>query len=503
MYKNIDDEFDFCIIGTGIGGGMLLKELAAKLPNKSFLVIEAGGKSRKNEPHYVSKGLDFKMITTSIQVGGTSNLWHGLLGKLDPIDFKHRDWIPYSGWPIDLSDLQEYYYKATQFWGAEKPEYFSQKLLPQPLSTLFEDISFNRQLLKNKLFQRPPSVKSLRKYIIDIMKNNENITLLIQTTALELIAGDSLKTIKSCKVGLLDGSIKEVRAKTFILCTGALETPRIMLNSICFTNENIGKFLMDHPMGNLLQIKFKKPQKAPIYSDTIYGNGIRIKTGLVFTEETQETHQLPNHSFYIRPSFSKGIDDRSEKVKLSLLTYKSGNISLRDIWRVITNLNVVRQILTYKLSLNVTYKYADLFFMMEQVPSKKSFVGLSKEKDRYSYPKAEINWNLTEYDIENMKSVYKLCRENIFPKEQFEIIHGENDFNWPEIFTSGAHHVGTARMSKSDETGVVDSNLKVHCKENMYICDGSVFSTSGNVNIGLTISALAMRLAHHLTHQAK
>lgn len=503
MHNNIDNEFDFCIIGTGIGGGMLLKELAQRLPNKNVVVIEAGGHSRKKEEHYVSKGLEFKMITTSIQLGGTSNLWHGLLGELDPIDFKHRPWIPYSGWPIDLSDLQDYYYASAKFWGVEKPEYFTQKLLPQALSNLLIDISFNKKLLRNKLFQRPPYVKSLRNYISDIAEKNKNIKLLVQTTALELIEDNSKKSIKSCKVGLPDGSIQEIRAKTFILCAGALETPRIMLNSRCFVNENIGKFLMDHPMGNLLQIQFKKPQKAPIYSDTVYGSGIRIKTGLVFTEETQEAYQLPNHNFYIRPSFSKGIDDRSEKVKLSLLTYKSGKIRLKDIWRVITNLNVVRQILTYKLSLNVTYKYADLFFMMEQVPSKKSYVGLSQEKDKYNYPKAEINWNLTDYDIENMNVVYKLCRENIFPKEQFEIIHSENDFDWPNIYTSGAHHVGTARMSNTIESGVVDSNLKVHCKENLYVCDGSVFPTSGNVNIGLTISALAIRLASHLILQSK
>ena len=34
--------------------------------------------------------------------------------------------------------------------------------------------------------------------------------------------------------------------------------------------------------------------------------------------------------------------------------------------------------------------------------------------------------------------------------------------------------------------------------ENLYICDGGVFTTSGNVNSGFTISALACRLSEYL-----
>jgi choline dehydrogenase-like flavoprotein len=34
---------------------------------------------------------------------------------------------------------------------------------------------------------------------------------------------------------------------------------------------------------------------------------------------------------------------------------------------------------------------------------------------------------------------------------------------------------------------------------NLFICDGSVFPTSGNANSGLTTSALACRLADYLT----
>jgi choline dehydrogenase-like flavoprotein len=53
-------------------------------------------------------------------------------------------------------------------------------------------------------------------------------------------------------------------------------------------------------------------------------------------------------------------------------------------------------------------------------------------------------------------------------------------------------------MSTSSENGVVNENLKVFDMDNLFICDGSVFPTSGNANSSLTISALACRLADYL-----
>jgi choline dehydrogenase-like flavoprotein len=496
-------KYKFCVIGTGIGGGILIEKLIRTFPNEKIIVIEAGNNHVNRENLYVSTGLPFRMITTSVQLGGTSNLWHGVLSYLDDIDFKKRDWISKSGWPIEKQELYEYYNEAAKFWGVENTDFFEEENLSVELKEELKSINFNKEIVENKLFQQPLNVKSLKTVIAGIAKK-DNLTLLTETVALELKCRDTdNKTIQSCVVGRIDGNLHEIEADNFIVCAGALETPRLLLNSKFLDNYNIGKYLMDHPMGNLLQIRFKKPQKAKIYSDTRYGKGTKIKTGLVFKSEIQEKYELPNHNFYIRPSFVKGIDDMSEKIKLSLLTYKSGKLSIKDIYRTLTNLNVIRQILTYKLSLNVTYKFADLFFLTEQVPNEKSKVGLSTELDRFGYPKAEVDWQLAEYDISNMKKVFEICRNEVFPDKDFEIIHSEKDFLWDSIFTSGAHHVGTARMSNSSEDGVVDKDLKVFDTNNLFICDGSIFPTSGNVNIGLTISAFALRLVDYFREKTK
>ena len=46
--------------------------------------------------------------------GGTTNHWGGLCRNLDPSDFRKRDWVEHSGWPIDESDIKPYYSQAAE-----------------------------------------------------------------------------------------------------------------------------------------------------------------------------------------------------------------------------------------------------------------------------------------------------------------------------------------------------------------------------------------------------
>jgi choline dehydrogenase-like flavoprotein len=298
-------------------------------------------------------------------------------------------------------------------------------------------------------------------------------------------------------VGKCDGSTFEIQADTFVVASGALETPRLLLNSN-IKNENLGKYLMDHPMANLCQIKSKKQKKAQMYSAIKYVPSVAIKSGLELKDELQQELKLPNHTFYLRPSFTRGIDNKTEKIKLSLLTFRDGGTSLKDVWRVITNLNVIIQVLIYKFSLNPRAKYFDLWFVTEQIPSKESSVSLSSMKDKWGYRISQVNWKVSKLDIDFMKRWHKLVSERCFNLNEYEFSSDFNENEWNKDFTSAAHHVGTARMGASMKESVVDKDLKVFETNNLYVCDGSVFTTSGNANIGLTISALALRLAAHL-----
>ena len=57
------------------------------------------------------------------------------------------------------------------------------------------------------------------------------------------------------------------------------------------------------------------------------------------------------------------------------------------------------------------------------------------------------------------------------------------------------HPLGTARAGRG---GVLDSDLAVRGRDDLYVCDGSAVPTALGVNPKLTIMALATRLGEHL-----
>jgi choline dehydrogenase-like flavoprotein len=63
----------------------------------------------------------------------------------------------------------------------------------------------------------------------------------------------------------------------------------------------------------------------------------------------------------------------------------------------------------------------------------------------------------------------------------------------------GLHHMGTTRMSADPRSGVVDRDCRVHGIGNLYVAGASVFPTVGWANPTMTVVALALRLASHVT----
>jgi choline dehydrogenase-like flavoprotein len=65
------------------------------------------------------------------------------------------------------------------------------------------------------------------------------------------------------------------------------------------------------------------------------------------------------------------------------------------------------------------------------------------------------------------------------------------------------HNMGTARMSERPQDGVVDANGRAHDIPNLYVSDGSVFTTGAAANPTLTIVALAIRQGRHIAEQIR
>ena len=80
------------------------------------------------------------------------------------------------------------------------------------------------------MFQQPLNILNFKNLISK--KSKKNLTVLQNSKACELIVEG--KTVKSLLVGQ-EEKIIEVIAKKFIVCAGALESPRILLNLVLRT----------------------------------------------------------------------------------------------------------------------------------------------------------------------------------------------------------------------------------------------------------------------------
>ena len=65
------------------------------------------------------------------------------------------------------------------------------------------------------------------------------------------------------------------------------------------------------------------------------------------------------------------------------------------------------------------------------------------------------------------------------------------------------HNLGTARMSEKPQDGVVDRWGRTHDVPNLFVSDGSQFTTGAAANPTLTIVALAIRQAEYIADQLK
>lgn len=62
----------------------------------------------------------------------------------------------------------------------------------------------------------------------------------------------------------------------------------------------------------------------------------------------------------------------------------------------------------------------------------------------------------------------------------------------------GSHHKGTTRMGTDPDKSVVNSTLRTHDLQNLWISSSSVFPTGGAVSPTLTIAALSLKAAEHI-----
>ena len=492
--KDIADEVlttEVCIIGSGMGGAPLALELLNN--NKSLILIEAGGNNLNNGAITDENvGADFNMeATRTFEIGGGSCIWAGGLAKFERDDLESNA----REWPIKFKELDEYYCKAGRLFGLPDSD-FSIDSLNNKRKNELETIKFSKSFIYNKLYKTPKPIFSFKKLLQNGFRHHKSSHLIYNAPALELVFNNG--SISLLKFGTSKG-IKFIKAKSYIVSAGALESPRLMLNS-GIPNSNIGKNLMDHPKCYIgeLELVRSRMKKNNIYAFMLDENyGVQIKTSLVLNEKVRIKQKLLNHSVYIRPiirnlNVMRKVDDVGTRVHC----LKNSKNRIRDSLSLFKEITTIMYGLAYKYGSFLRYKKMGVFLVGEQTESFESQVTLSDIRDCWGYRIAKIEWNIGEEDLDNIIKFGSFLSSHLN-----DCVYDTTKLDKQYLkkhLASAAHHCGTCRIGYDGDDSVVDKDLKVHGVENLYICDASVFKTSGNVNPSYSIAALSLRLADKL-----
>lgn len=528
---------DVCIVGAGAAGLTLAAELANS--GLSVVILEAGGSGKdaaiiddyRGEaaaPH--AKPEEFRRFG----LGGSTALWGGRCVPLDPIDFEHRTWIPGSGWPIAYSEIERHYAKAMEHCDAGDFDFSATGSLPGHPPTI-GGWGGDREVLADRIERYSLPTDFGRKYR-DLLSRAPNVVVLTGARCVGVRYAASEERIDGLDVVLPNGTRHVARATHYVLATGGIEVPRLLLAAGAASDStapgnatgHVGRHYMCH-FENLCARVIANG--APIVFDfERTKSGIYCRRKFQLSDGVQREQRLPNSAFRLHfPNYSDARHGSSvmsaiylaKSVLVSEYQELLGKYAEADedkalashLRNVVTGMpelarfarrwlfdrQLAQRKLPYTLVPNADGSYP-IEFNSEQTPLADSKISLSAAKDRHGLPRVRIDWRLCDEDVEGMVRALALFRNGVERGSRCKVVFDEESIR-ARLYRShpvGGHHIGTARMATSPATGVVDTNCAVFGAPNLFVASSAVFPTSGHANPTLTIVALAVRLANHL-----
>lgn len=456
------------------------------------LLAEAAGRSSIEGPR--EGGFHHYQIH---HVNGLQNLWNGICLRYSEEDFANRN--PYSDdcrWPISLNDLADHYSEVERLAlvvGARNslPQFPDGSFLPPRTARQIDRLFIDRNAgsLGPDLFFfenrkaidlqkcvacgncgrgcRSGSVYKFSTHLLPQIKSLSNFRLLEHTRAIKLRAVDNAEGFSISRVVAVDertGQIVEIEADVVIVCTGAIESPRLLLNSFVEDRskaEQVGDFLQDSPRAvvgtSLFGLWFKPATEDRGYGDHILmGGGLTDSQGKRFPFVGQFWSDFMKLPYYLR-----------EMPRLPRFLQES----------------IARQVFKSTVT---------LVLFSPAVPQRKNKVVLTDQVDQFGQRQVRIDYETSEIESDHSRQLAVLGRRMLRRATGYIT----DDVGSPP--GSGIHYVGTCRMAADSRGGVVDEDLKYFKSKNLYVCDGSVMPVLSEKHPTLTIMALADRLAERL-----
>lgn len=505
------EQVDFCIVGIGSAGGVLLQRLARAgfhvvgleagpfwNTERDWVSDEAGSYQLYWNELRITGGADPLALGANNSgrgVGGGSVHWAGFTPRLHPSDFRiySEDGVGVD-WPFPYTELRPYYELLEKEIPVSGPAYYpwgdphGYSYGPHPMGGCGDilvkgctklgigvSIGGPVAILAGSHVDRPHCIyrgfciqgckvgakqSTLISHVPDAIEHRAEIRDHCMASRIELGKNGRVTGVEYFD---REGHESFVKAKVVIVCGYAIETPRLLLNSACPGHEKglanssgtLGHYLMAQA-GNVVLGRFE--QLVRMY---------KAPPAHALTEEFYETD--------LTRGFARGF--AVQTVGPLPIAFARQMMVAKGAWGW-----GMRQVM-------MDYNHWGAIALLGEIlPWDANRVELADEKDRHGIRVAKVTFNL----FDNDKKLVEFGKNKVM-----EIMRAAGA---TEVVQEAryAHLVGGARMGNDPRSSVVDRFGRTHDIPNLFVCDGSILPTQGSANPGLTIQALAARTADYL-----
>lgn len=495
----LNDQSVVVVVGSGAGGGTVSNELAQK--GIDVVCLEAGNRLTladvANDPptmHGRMSWLDKRIGAPAWlckTVGGTTMRWSGITPRFQMHEFKPRstygkmDNTSAIDWPLTLNELTPYYDKAENKMGVTgthgMPPSFENnnyKVLEAGGRRVgYKEITSERTAINSVARDGRPACQQIGFCHSGCAIGAKWSTLYTevpkaeQTGHFELRTGAMAVKINHDKSGKVtgvvyadsDGNMHEQKARAVCVAGNVVETTRLLHSSssnifpdgLGNRTGHLGRNYMRH-MTNISMAIMPEPVN--------FHRGTR-QSGLIMDEQYHKPERGFAGGYFIETASSDPFSTAS--------ILGGWGEEAADFIENYTHLSGV--------------------FVSGEDPAQASnrITFHDTEKDQYGLPVPvlEYTWHknsaaMHEHSVHMSKNVYESL--------------GARRFKTVAQGGGGCHNMGVARMSADPEEGVTNRWGRVHDIPNLYVSDGSAFTSSAAANPTLTIVALAIRQADHI-----
>jgi choline dehydrogenase-like flavoprotein len=510
-----NDDSVVVIVGSGAGGGTLGAELAMK--GVKTVILEAGGRHETDDfqnDEWGSFGqiswLDKRTTSGSWRVakdfsglpawivkavGGSTVHWAGA-----SLRFQDHEWkaattygnVPGASlldWPIDAAEMDPWYTKAEDRMGVTRtngipglPGNNNYKVFEAGALKLgYKEVHTGRMAINSEprddrsacmqigfCFQGCKSGAKWSTLVAEIPKGEATGKLEVRPNCqvLQIQHNDQGKV-----TGVLyadkDGNQHVQLARVVCVAGNSIESPRLLLNSasskfpdgLANSSGMVGKNYMRHMTGSVYAV-FDKP--VHMYRGTTMAGIIQ-----------DEARHDPSRGFvggYEMETLSLGLPFMAAFLD-------PGGWGKDFAWWMDNYENM-----------------AGMWLVGEDMPQESNRITLhATEKDQYGLPVPNVHFDDHANDI--------AMREHAFGRGEavYNAVGAVKTYRTPPY--PSTHNLGTNRMSAEAKDGVVNKHGQTHDIANLFVSDGSQFTTGAAENPTLTIVALALRQADFIASE--